>query len=93
MRRAIRDALRARNVAPVPSAGIHPGVVPRALSDYGQDVILNAGTGIMDHPGGPADGVRAFFEALDRHGAGEPFTVVDDPSTPLDVALATWGIG
>lgn len=90
---AIRDALRARNVAPVPSAGIHPGVVPRALSDYGQDVILNAGTGIMDHPGGPADGVRAFFEALDRHGAGEPFTVVDDPSTPLDVALATWGIG
>jgi len=89
---AIRDALRARDVAPVPSAGIHPGVVPRALADYGVDVVLNAGTGIMDHPGGPADGVRAFFEALDRHGSGQPFQVVDQPTTPLEVALATWGI-
>lgn len=90
---AIRDALRARDVAPVPSAGIHPGVVPRALADYGHDVVLNAGTGIMDHPGGPADGVRAFFEALDRHASGEPFELVDAPKTPLEVALSTWGIG
>jgi 2,3-diketo-5-methylthiopentyl-1-phosphate enolase len=28
----IRDSLRSRNVFPVPSAGIHPGVVPKALS-------------------------------------------------------------
>ena len=89
----IRDALRARDVMPVPSAGIHPGIVPRALADYGHDVVLNAGTGIMDHPGGPADGVRAFFEALERHAAGEAFEVVDDPTTPLEVALSTWGVG
>lgn len=89
----IRDALRARNVAPVPSAGIHPGVVPRALADYGHDVVLNAGTGIMDHPGGPADGVRAFFEALDRCASGAPFTAEDTPAGPLKTALQTWGVG
>lgn len=89
---AIRDALRARDVAPVPSAGIHPGVVPRALDHYGDDVVLNAGTGIMDHPGGPADGVRAFFEALERAIPGQPFDLDAIPDGPLRVALETWGV-
>ena len=81
----IRDALRARNVFPVPSAGIHPGVVPVAREDYGNDVILNAGTGIMDHPDGPGDGVRAFFEALET----EDFSSVGEG--PLKRALDKWG--
>lgn len=61
----IRDILRSRQVFPVPSAGIIPGIVPKVLADYGHEVILNAGTGIMDHPGGIGAGVKAFFEALD----------------------------
>lgn len=64
--RAIAHALRARGVAPVPSAGITPAAVPRVLADYGDDVILNSGTAIMDHPQGPRAGVRAFFDALDE---------------------------
>ena len=88
---AIRDALRARDVAPVPSAGIHPGKVPQVLADYGPDVVLNAGTGIMDHPGGPGDGVRAFFEALDRVEPGTAFDPSAIPDGPLKAALDTWG--
>jgi 2,3-diketo-5-methylthiopentyl-1-phosphate enolase len=57
----IRDHLRSRNVFPVPSAGIKVELLPRILADYGNDVILNAGTGIMDYPGGPAAGVKAFL--------------------------------
>jgi 2,3-diketo-5-methylthiopentyl-1-phosphate enolase len=87
----IRDALRSRNVFPVPSAGIHPGVVPRAIADYGQDVILNAGTGIMDHPDGPADGVRAFFEALEQVQAGRSFEMTQIAEGPLRRALEKWG--
>lgn len=64
--RKIVESLRSRNVFPVPSAGIRPSIVPQVLADYGSDVILNAGTGIMDCPDGPAAGVRAFFEVLDR---------------------------
>ena len=87
----IRDNLRSRNVFPVPSAGIHPGIVPKALSDYGQDVILNAGTGIMDHPEGPAAGVNAFFEALERVATGKPFNLETVSEGPLRQALQKWG--
>jgi 2,3-diketo-5-methylthiopentyl-1-phosphate enolase len=57
----IRDSLRSRNVFPVPSAGIKVETLPQILADYGSDVILNAGTGIMDYPGGPGAGVKAFL--------------------------------
>jgi 2,3-diketo-5-methylthiopentyl-1-phosphate enolase len=60
----IRDILRSHNVFPVPSAGIRPAIVPQILADYGTEVILNSGTGIMDHPEGSAAGVKAFFAAL-----------------------------
>lgn len=89
----IRDILRSRNVFPVPSAGIHPGIVPQALTDYGQDVILNAGTGIMDHPDHPAAGVKAFFEALQRINQGQSFALDKVPPGPLRRALEKWGNG
>jgi 2,3-diketo-5-methylthiopentyl-1-phosphate enolase len=88
----IRDALRDRNVFPVPSAGIHPGIVPRAIADYGTDVILNAGTGIMDHPDGPAAGVYAFFEALEIAQAGQAFELEQITTGPLRHALEKWGV-
>ena len=86
----IRDSLRSRQVFPVPSAGIHPGVVPKAVADYGNDVILNAGTGIMDHPDGAAAGVQAFFEALERVKAGEAFDSL--PPGALHRAIEKWGM-
>ena len=87
----IRDALRNRNVFPVPSAGIHPGIVPRAIGDYGIDVILNAGTGIMDHPDGPGDGARAFFEAIEVAQPNHAFQLEQIAAGPLRRALEKWG--
>jgi 2,3-diketo-5-methylthiopentyl-1-phosphate enolase len=87
----IRDILRDRNVFPVPSAGIHPGIIPRVLQDYGRNVILNAGTGIMDHPDGPASGVEAFFEALERLESGESFALESLPESALKRAILKWG--
>ncbi|NJM48213.1 MAG: 2,3-diketo-5-methylthiopentyl-1-phosphate enolase [Alkalinema sp. RU_4_3] len=87
----IRSELVDRNVFPVPSAGIHPGVVPKALADYGDRVILNAGTGIMDHPQGAAAGVKAFFEALDKAQVGVSFRTEEIEAGPLRSALDKWG--
>jgi 2,3-diketo-5-methylthiopentyl-1-phosphate enolase len=87
----IRDALRDRNVFPVPSAGIHPGIVPKAIKDYGPDVILNAGTGIIDHPDGPEAGVQAFFEALEIAQPGQLFELEKIATGPLRRALEKWG--
>ncbi len=89
----IKDILRDRNVFPVPSAGIHPGIVPKAIADYGQDVILNAGTGIMDHPDSPASGVKAFFAALERLKKGESFELESLPDGALRRAVEKWGNG
>ncbi|HBE17784.1 MAG TPA: 2,3-diketo-5-methylthiopentyl-1-phosphate enolase [Cyanobacteria bacterium UBA11149] len=86
----IRDILRRRGVFPVPSAGIHPGIVPRVLADYGNDVILNAGTGIMEHPDSPAAGVKAFFEALARVKEGQSFAVDKLPDGALRRAIEKW---
>ena len=74
-----------------PSAGIHPGIVPKALADYGQEVILNAGTGIMDHPDSPAAGVQAFFEALERLKQGKSFELETLPAGSLRRAMEKWG--
>lgn len=84
--------MRSHNVFPVPSAGIHPGVIPQALTDYGNDVILNAGTGIMDHPDGAASGVTAFFEALERIEQNLPFTLSTIPPGALHRAVEKWGV-
>lgn len=86
----VRSELLARGVFPVPSAGIHPGLVPRVMVDYSHDVIMNAGTGIMDHPDGAGAGVRAFFEAMDRAGKGESFEMEAVPEGPLKSALSKW---
>lgn len=64
---------------PVPSAGIHPGLVPQILKEYGQDVIINAGGGVHGHPQGARAGVMAFRQALSGGGI------------ELDQALTLWG--
>ena len=56
----IREPLPQKAVFPVPSAGIHPGLVPLLLHDFGSDVVVNAGGGVHGHPGGAAAGGKAF---------------------------------
>ncbi len=92
----IRDILRTNNeghpaILPVPSAGIHPGIVGRALADYGNNVALNAGSAIFDHPDGPAAGTQAFFQALDMTARGIPLKVDAVEAGPLKTALQKWG--
>ena len=51
-------------IFPVPSAGIVAGMVPSILADFGNDVIINAGTGIMEAEGGAVAGANAFLSQL-----------------------------
>ena len=76
---------------PVPSAGIHPGVLGRVLHDYGDDVVLNAGGAIFDHPQGPAAGVRAFFAALEVVRGGGALREDSVSDEALRAALRKWG--
>ncbi|MBU6145944.1 MAG: 2,3-diketo-5-methylthiopentyl-1-phosphate enolase [Paenibacillaceae bacterium] len=78
-----------RPVFPVPSAGIHPGLVPALLKDFGGDIVINAGGGIHGHPNGTTAGAQAFRQAIDATVAGIPLH--DAPYEHLQAALARWG--
>lgn len=85
--------LPVRASMPVPSAGIHPGLVPLILNDFGTDVIVNAGGGIHGHPMGTEAGGRAFLQAIEAAGRSIPLTEYAAEHPELKTALDLWGAG
>ena len=77
---------------PVPSAGIHPGLVPLILRDFGKDVIVNAGGGIHGHPMGTIAGGQAFRQAIDATMQGITLREYALTHPELQSAIDTWGI-
>jgi len=82
-----------RRSFPVPSAGIHPGLVPQLFADFGTDQVVNAGGGIHGHPGGATAGAQAFVAAMEAAAAGRPLEEAAADSDALAAALAKWGGG
>lgn len=78
---------------PVPSAGIHPGLVPVLYEDFGQDSIINAGGGVHGHPSGAEGGGRAFRQAIDAVLASRTLEQAAEEAEELRVALDLWGNG
>ena len=75
---------------PVPSAGIHPGLVPLLVKDFGIDSIINAGGGVHGHPLGAAGGGRAFRQAVDAVLAGSALQDPESQPEELKTALELW---
>ncbi|WP_068617222.1 2,3-diketo-5-methylthiopentyl-1-phosphate enolase [Paenibacillus tuaregi] len=87
----VRTDLPLRTSFPVPSAGIHPGLVPQLLADFGSDVVVNAGGGIHGHPGGASAGGYAFLQAIEASLQGIPLEEAAHTNPELQAALNTWG--
>ncbi|NMO97994.1 2,3-diketo-5-methylthiopentyl-1-phosphate enolase [Paenibacillus lemnae] len=93
---SIRDQLHTTSLGmkrsmPVPSAGIHPGLVPKILRDFGTDVVVNAGGGIHGHPMGTEAGGQAFVQAIDAAVNGISLTEQAASHPALKAALDIWG--
>ncbi|RUT36037.1 2,3-diketo-5-methylthiopentyl-1-phosphate enolase [Paenibacillus zeisoli] len=86
-----RTDLPQKTSFPVPSAGIHPGLVPQLLADFGHDVVVNAGGGIHGHPGGAAAGGQAFLQAIDASLKGISLEEASKTNPELQEALNMWG--
>lgn len=87
------SALPLQTSFPVPSAGIHPGLVPLILKDFGDQVIVNAGGGVHGHPMGAIAGGRAFRQAIDACLAQIPLRDYATEEHPeLKAAVQAWGI-
>ncbi len=80
-----------RSAFPVPSAGIHPGLVPLILRDFGNEVVVNAGGGIHGHPMGTAAGGRAFRQAIDAVLGGIALQEEAERRPELKTAIDKWG--
>ncbi|WP_036715979.1 RuBisCO large subunit C-terminal-like domain-containing protein, partial [Paenibacillus darwinianus] len=94
---AVRNALLAESVPertsfPVPSAGIHPGLVPLIMKDFGSEVVVNAGGGVHGHPLGAAAGGQAFRQAIDATLQGEPLQAAAERHEALRAAIDAWGV-
>ncbi|MCG7406667.1 2,3-diketo-5-methylthiopentyl-1-phosphate enolase [Paenibacillus sp. ACRRX] len=76
---------------PVPSAGIHPALVPLIIKDFGIDVVVNAGGGVHGHPDGTASGGQAFVQAIEATTQGIPLADYAASHTELQAALDMWG--
>jgi len=80
-----------KQTIPVPSAGIHPGMVPQLVQDFGIDCVINAGGGIHGHPEGAQGGGRAFRQAIDGTLQGLSLQQTAQTAPSLAKALAIWG--
>ncbi|MBM7622249.1 2,3-diketo-5-methylthiopentyl-1-phosphate enolase [Bacillus tianshenii] len=76
---------------PVPSAGIHPGLVPQLYQDFGLDSVINAGGGIHGHASGAIGGGKAFRQAVDGVRLGKSLSEQAEWNPELKLAIEQWG--
>lgn len=80
-----------KKTLPVPSAGIHPGMVSQLIKDFGNDSVINAGGGVHGHPGGSAAGGKAFRQAVDATQSNKTLAESAQTNEELHQALQLWG--
>jgi ribulose-bisphosphate carboxylase large chain len=76
------DTLRAHNVLPALSCGMHPGIVNAVRKRFGIDFLANCGGNIHGHPNGSKAGAQAMRSAIDQN--------FDCPE--YKIAIEKWGI-
>ncbi|MDM5294345.1 2,3-diketo-5-methylthiopentyl-1-phosphate enolase [Peribacillus simplex] len=86
-----KDEFSWKKAFPVPSAGIHPGMVPDLIKDFGLDSVINAGGGIHGHPDGAEGGAKAFRFAVEAVLAGKDLSEAAAEEEGLKKALVLWG--
>ena len=53
-------------VWPVPSAGIKASMVKEIVRDFGEDIVINAGTAVWEHKDGPQAGAKEFIKEVEN---------------------------
>jgi ribulose 1,5-bisphosphate carboxylase large subunit-like protein len=73
------------------AAGIHPGLVPVLLEDFGPEIIIGAGGAIHGHPDGSMGGAKAMRQAIDAAVKRIPLGEHAAKHRELKIALEKWG--
>jgi ribulose-bisphosphate carboxylase large chain len=79
-----------KEVLPVASGGLHPGLVPSLMSFFGKDFVIQAGGGIHGHSGGTVSGAKAMRQAVDATLQDVSLTEYAETHKELQRALKIW---
>jgi 2,3-diketo-5-methylthiopentyl-1-phosphate enolase len=78
---------------PMPCAGVYPGLAHILISEYGKDIVIPAGGGMLGHPDGYTAGAKSWQQAIAA--AVSNVHVVEAAKKPenheLRRALEKWG--
>ena len=80
-----------KQVFPVASGGLHPGLVEPLLKIAGPDIIVQAGGGIHGHPKGTKSGAIAVRQAIDAAMKNISLTEYANTHKELREAISKWG--
>ncbi len=78
---------------PMPCAGVYPGLAPILIAEYGTDIVIPAGGGMLGHPDGYQAGAKAWQQAIAASLSGEDFLACakKPENKELRRALEKWG--
>ncbi len=76
---------------PICGGGVHPGLVPQFIKDFGTDIVLAAGGAVQGHPMGAAAGIRAMKQASAAVTAGQTLEEAAKDHEELACALKRFG--
>jgi len=80
-----------KQVMPVASGGIHPGLVPELINIFGNDFVIQAGGGVHGHKMGTVAGARAMRQAVDAAVNKISLEEYAKSHEELKTALKQWG--
>jgi len=80
-----------RRTWPMPAAGMYPGLVPLLVREFGKDIVIPAGGGMLGHPMGYQAGARAWQQAIEATMKDIPLEEAAKDKKELKAALEKWG--
>ncbi len=78
---------------PMPCAGVYPGLAEVIIGEYGPDIVIPAGGGMLGHPQGYTAGAQSWQQAIAAVMANEPIpqAALKPENKALRGALEKWG--
>ncbi len=78
---------------PMPCAGVYPGLAEVLIGEYGSDIIIPAGGGMLGHPDGYTAGAQSWQQAIAAvmEGVSLPEAALKPENKALRGALEKWG--
>jgi 2,3-diketo-5-methylthiopentyl-1-phosphate enolase len=77
---------------PMPCAGVYPGLTEILVKEYGTDIVIPAGGGMLGHPMGYTAGAEAWQQAIEVVMSGRSLKEAAGDYPELKAAVEKWGI-